>query len=468
MSVLISVIVLWILIGWKTEYKLWLLIIFSIDVFSIFSGTNVPHLILPGFGTFHLKDMILIFMVIHASLNYRKISLSIKENPLVKQLIMLLAIGILNTLIDLVEGIEIHYLLRGYRYVAYYFAFFVTVREIKSKETLYRFISGIIFLSVISSLVVYLQSILGWSLSGGKVSFMHAYGFYRVYNASGAVTSGCLLILFSIGLSNILQSKFHKLIIWSCVLFLMGSQILIFSRSRWGYIIIGIIFIFMFQRKLVIRNIVFVTLLSIVLYFVLEHSISYFLGNENLSLRKSVTIRAMIGVEDFKYHGGTFDIRLRSLSTKWKTVKSRNPLIGIGFESAVPIIRYTSQRSMSLILHQSPYALVPDISWSNIILLFGLLGVFIFLWMFLSFFRFSYMVFRKLPDSVPKYIVLGIISFNITTLLSSFFSSSALTGPAGVTFLSMTWAIVVLINHFELSSITYRPAKLPKYIVNRA
>ena len=463
MSYVVIIIILWILLYWKIEYKLWLLIIFSIDVFSIFGGTDVPHLILPGFGTFHLKDMILLFMVFHASLNNRKRSLSIKDNPLVKPLIVLLVISVLNSLIDIVEGIEIHYLLRGYRYVAYYFAYFITVREIKSKESLYNVIYGIIFISLISALVVYLQFIFGWSLSAGKVSYMASFGFYRVYNAGGTITSACILILFSIGLSNIVHSKFNKLIVWISFMFLLGSHVLLFARSLWGITIIGLTFILIFQRRFVIKRLVLLILLSISFYFIIDYSISTLLGNRHVSLWKAITIRSTIGIQDIKFSEGTFGIRLKSLARKWETVKNTNPIIGIGFESANPInLQSDSKMSIVTVLHHSPYALVPDISWSNIILLFGLSGVFIFLWMFLSFFRFSYMVFRKLPHSVPKYIVLGIISFNITTIGSSFFSSSALTGPSGVTFLTMAWAIVVLINHFELSTKIYRQPNLQK------
>jgi hypothetical protein len=450
MYAIIIIIVISTLFSNKREFKLWLLLIFSIEVFSIWGGANVPQLPIPGLGTLHIKDIILIYMLLTSILIGTSKSYPKQKILFEIPLIILLIIGVINALIDIIEGHELHYILRGVRYVIYYFAYYITLKHIKSKELLYRFLYGIVVISLISSIIVYLQFSFGWSLSGGKVNYMDSYGFFRVFNSSGAVTSGCLLVLLSIGLSGNVKSRQWRVLLWASFVILLGSQIIIFSRSRWIYVLLGIVLVILFQRKHLLRKLSFIILISITLYFTVGSSITSFSGNSHTSLWRAIVLRSNVGLDNILYRDGSFDIRLSSLSLRTNTVFNSNPLIGIGFESAnyVDISSYSGNK-IALKLHESPNALVPDISWANIILLFGMLGVISFIWLFISLLRYSYRLYNNLPQCLEKSITLGIIALNITTIMSSFFSSSALTGPSGVTFLSMSWAVVVLIDRYN-------------------
>jgi hypothetical protein len=114
----------WILLNWRVEYALWMLIIFCINVFGIFHGMSIPHLSLPGIGTFHLRDLVLLGMTIHAAHRlYSKKDRTFKRSPLAKPLLALLCIVLLNSIINIYQGINPQYLLRGWRYVAYYLIF---------------------------------------------------------------------------------------------------------------------------------------------------------------------------------------------------------------------------------------------------------------------------------------------------------------------------------------------------------
>ena len=137
--------VLWTILNWKIEYALWILIILSINVFGIFHGMSIPHLSLPGIGTFHLRDLALLSMTIHAMHRfYGKKNLPLKRLPLAKPLLALLLIVLLNTIINIYQGINLKYLLRGWRHVAYYLVFFILINEIEDRKSLSRFLSGLI------------------------------------------------------------------------------------------------------------------------------------------------------------------------------------------------------------------------------------------------------------------------------------------------------------------------------------
>ena len=85
----------WTLLNWKIEYALWILIILSINVFGIFHGMTIPHLSLPGIGTFHLRDLVLLTMTIHAIHRlYGKKDLKRIKLPLAKPLLALLCIRV--------------------------------------------------------------------------------------------------------------------------------------------------------------------------------------------------------------------------------------------------------------------------------------------------------------------------------------------------------------------------------------
>jgi len=433
---------LWVILTWKIEYALWALIIFSINVFGIFHGMSIPHLSLPGIGTFHLRDLVLLIITVHAMHRfYIKKNQKVKISPLSKPLLALLFIVLLNSIIDIYQGINLHYLFRGWRHVAYYLVFFILINEIEDKKTLYRFISGLIVIAIITSIVAYIQFIFGWSFSASKVEYMVEYGIYRTYQHGGVLVGLCFLILLSVMLTGNIKSKRMQISGWVLACFFLGALITSFARSSWGSMLIAMSFILLMSGKKVIRASVVIISVFFIASYLANSSIKVMTDKSLVEILKA---RSMSGIEELFYKEGTFYNRILILQRKWQTVRAENVALGIGFDSAVPI---SSSSPTNYMVNMHPRALVVDSSFPNLLLLFGVSGIFIFVWILTSFFRTSFHLWYKLPLSRDKAIVIGIIAFNIQIILVSFFGDRY-TNPSSIVILTTSWAIVVLINRF--------------------
>jgi len=435
---------IWILLRWKIEYALWILIILSINVFGIFHGMSIPHFSLPGIGTFHLRDLVLLIMAIHAAhLFYSKRNQILKRSPLTNPLFALLCIIFLNSIIDIYQGINLNYLLRGWRHVAYYFVFFILINEIENKKVLVRFITGLMIIAVVTSVVAYLQFIFGWSFSVSKVEYMSEYGIYRTYQQGGVLVGLCFLLALSILLSGIIKSKRQQIFGWILICFFLGALLTSFARSSWGSMLLAILFIIILSRKKVFRATVIIIPIFLITSYLANSGVEFMTDRSLIEILK---LRSMSGIEDLIETKGTFYNRLLILQKKWQTVRDENIILGIGFDSAVPISSSTPTNAM---VNIHPRALVVDSSLPNILLLFGFSGVFIFLWILASFFYISFSLWNKLPFSLDRAIILGCIAFNIQIIFVSFFGDR-FTNPFSVSILTTSWAIVVLISRFVL------------------
>ena len=434
--------VLWTLLNWKIEYALWILIILSINVFGIFHGMSIPHLSLPGIGTFHLRDLALLGMTIHAMHRfYLKKKLTLKRLPLAKPLVVLLLMVLLNTIINIYQGIDLQYLLRGWRHVAYYLVFFILINEIEDRKSLSRFLSGLIVIAIITSIIAYLQFIFGWSFSASKVEYMSEYGIYRTYQHGGVLVGFCFLVSLSIVLSGHIKSKRMQIAIWILLCFFLGALLTSFARSAWGSMLVAVLFILLMSGKKVIKALVIILPIFFISSYIANSGIKFMTDR---SLIEIIQTRSMSGIEDFLERKGTFYDRILILQNKWKTVKNENIVLGIGFDSAVPI---SSSEPTNYQINMHPRALVMDSSLPNILLLFGLSGVVIFAWILTSFFRLCFGLLHYLPHSWDRAIILGIVAFNIQVVLVSFFGDR-FTYVSSVSILTTSWAIVILIKCF--------------------
>jgi len=437
-------VVLWTLLNWKVEYALWILIILSINVFGIFHGMSIPHLSLPGIGTFHLRDLALLSMTIHAMHRfYIKKNVTFKKLPLAKPLLALLLIILLNTIINIYQGINFQYLFRGWRHVAYYLIFFILINEIKDRKSLVRFVSGLIVIAIITSIIAYLQFIFGWSFSASKVEYMSEYGIYRTYQHGGVLVGFCFLISLSIVLSEHIKSKRMQIASWVLLCFFSGALLTSFARSAWGSMLVAILFISLMSGKKVIRALVIIIPIFLISSYIANSGIKLM---SDRSLIEIIQTRSMSGIEDFLERKGTFYDRILILHNKWSTVKNENIVLGIGFDSAVPI---STSEPTNYLVNMHPRALVVDSSLPNILLLFGLSGVVNFLWVLASFFRVSFRLLQNLSLSWDRGVILGIIAFNIQIVLVSFFADRY-TNVFSVSVLATSWAIVVLIRRFTI------------------
>ena len=309
------------------------------------------------------------------------------------------------------------------------------------RKSLVRFMSGLVVIAIVTSIIAYLQFIFGWSFSASKVEYMSEYGIYRTYQHGGVLVGFCFLVSLSIVLSGHIKSKRMQIANWILLCFFLGALITSFARSAWGSTLAAVIFILLMSGKKVISALVIIIPIFFISSYIADSGIKLMTDR---SLIEIIKRRSMSGIEDFLERKGTFYDRILILQNKWKTVKNENIVLGIGFDSAVPI---SSSEPTNYQINMHPRALVMDSSLPNILLLFGLSGIVIFLWILASFFRVSLLLLQNLPLSWDRGVILGTIAFNIQVVLVSFFGDRY-TNVFSVSILAASWGIVVLIRRF--------------------
>jgi hypothetical protein len=205
----------------------------------------------------------------------------------------------------------------------------------------------------------------------------------------------------------------------------------------------AVLFILLMSGKKVIKALVIIIPIFFISSYIATSGLKLMTDR---SLIEIIQTRSMSGIEDFLERKGTFYNRILILQNKWETVRAENIMLGIGFDSAVPI---SSSTPTNYMVNMHPRALVVDSSLPNILLLFGLSGVVIFIWILASFFRVSFRLLQNLPLSWDRGVILGIIAFNIQIVLVSFFGDRY-TNVFSVSILAASWAIVVLIRRFAI------------------
>lgn len=415
---------------------LWLtiLIVFSTNIFGIFSGISLPHVSMPGLGTLHISDILLILATIFAA--YRRYLFRTNTEhftPLSRPLFILLILVVLEALCNLAGGLDIHPLLNGLRTVAYYLLFFIVMSEIRKPEQLRQFLVGLLLVALITSAVSYVQVLFGISLSGSKVGMMSNFGLYRSYQAGGCLINSAFLVLLAILYSGIAKGLRWTIIGWLAVIVLLGAIIVTFARSTWGTILVAVMLVVLLSRRFALKPFLIGVFFLLVLFFSFNQVFESFAGKGFDVL----TIRAKTGVEDFRARSGSFGNRLDFIALKWKAISQESPIIGRGFDWG----------SKYLNVNWNPYSRTADSGLASLFVTFGYSGIVLFIWIFATVFQQTFVLIRKIKPCLERSLVIGIAAFNVQLLMESFFGDRY-TWPPAVAILATSWAVVALIGRF--------------------
>lgn len=425
-----------------TEHRSWLwltiLMIFSNDVFGIFSGMALPHISLPGLGTMYISDLLLVVAALHAV--YRLLSTRNGKGritPIGRPLLALVVLVGFEAVRNLIGGLDIHTLLNGLRPVAYYLLFLIVLTEIQKPEQLRRFLLGLLVVAIISSIVSYMQFLFGVTLPGSKVEVLSGAGLYRIYPAGWCLINSSFLVLLAVLLSGATKGL-RSTTGWLVAIILLGAITVTFARSTWGTMLIAITVLVFLSRRYAWRR--FPIAIAFVVLFI-------FVGNKVFQSVAGVGLNVLVqragsGIEDFWGRSGTFGARLNFITFKWAAITKYNPLFGRGFD----LVRMSGAENWRV--NWTPFAQSADNGIVNIFLIFGYLGIGLFSWIFVAVFRRAVELIRKLNPCLDRALVIGIMAFNFQLLLESFFGDRFTWYPA-VAVLATSWAVLELIGRFH-------------------
>jgi hypothetical protein len=422
----------------RSSKRIWLwltvLIIFSINAFGIFSGMALPRISLPGLGTMYISDLLLILATLLAAHHrYSRRTNAGHSTTFGKPLLALLVLVVLEVVQNIAGGLDVHFLLRGLRNVAYYLLFFIVVTEVKRPGQLRQFLSGLLAAALITSVVSYTQFLFGLTLPGSKVEFMGEFKLYRTYQAGWCLINSSFLVLLAVLFAGATGGLRRTIPGWFGAMMLLGAIIVSFARSTWGSMLVAISIIVLLNRRFVWKGLL-VAVPFLLLFLFLSDRFFESLGGEGLEV---LTLKSRSGIEDFWNRSGSFGNRLDFVALKWTTISRESPLLGRGFDRG----------SWYLSANWNPYSPTADSGIASLFVVFGYSGIILFVWIFVTVFRRAFGLMRKMRPCLEKAVVLGIAAFNVQLLIESFFGDR-FTWPPAVAVLATSWAVLELIGRF--------------------
>lgn len=339
-----------------------------------------------------------VFYYIVNKRNKMIISISYLQLPVV----LLILYSLFSAILGLTKGQSLYQVSFEFYNIFYYFLIIPFVFLLKRDKYYKMLFYAIIFVSIIVA-VEYLANNLILSPERRFTTF-HG-GFFPI-------TAG---LLFS-SLLNSRKNAVKSLCLIGCLILIIGGSFVTLTRSVWvsvlvSFAVIGILS-YIKNRNIVLTKKQIFSYSIIVLFLI---SFMIFMNSDSPTKGKvSVAEKS--------------ETRMESIA---------NPTSDTSFLMRVEIAYYIVQRFLSspiwgdglgatmryrIFSHNEFY--YPDNSWLYMLWKGGILGLFLFLWIYYRFFRQSYRIFRKPEDKFAEVISLGLIGGFAGSLLFSFFAAN--------------------------------------------
>jgi len=420
-----------------TEYGLALLIIAMTNVFGIYHTLDVPHISF-SFGTVQMTDILFFIMLVLILKDFVDGKMEWKKTSLNKPLlILILVIAPLQFFRGLfIDHESLRLVARGARPLIYYSIFFIILHQIKSRDQLISFLKLLLFISVISGAVGAYQSLFQVNLSGSKIGF-DSSGIARHYSSAWSMIRSGFLVSFCA--LPFLKPK-ARIVVIGCEIVLFFSILYTFARSLWGTVAVAMVIgTLLLGRDIgrLFRTLAFITVILIIVIACLG-------GQKVKSFAVPFQARWNTAVPGIASRTDTFVTRIDLLKASWSIMKANSFALGMGFSyDSESLAELPAQLQIKIIAGA-------DNGIGTLLVRSGMVGVLLFVWIFLAFFTRTFLLLRHPNSPLYKGILIGLIVINIQTLLVSFFSDS-LFHYDGIVSLVISWALAELISGFAYS-----------------
>jgi len=415
-----------------------LLIVFILGTEGFgFSSTTLGINISTPIGTIEIGQILLIIVLLICFIRSKRRKINIKESVLFPIIFLILFI-FFQFFRNIAAGLNVQLALRGIKRIYMIFYIFPLIILIKNRSQLQKFINYILLIGFISALVAIYQFLLGTSFGASKAAGIGG-GFSRIYHPGAVLMAFC----FFISLSHFLIFGIRKKYYWMYVLipFYLIGVIVTLHRNLIGATLFTIVLIIAVELlskgkiNLLWKPIFGGIILFLILSNILQKS---GFGMEQLLLR------GRSAIIEIKYFEGNYAGRWEILSDTFSRIIKESPLIGKGYQ-----YEYVAN-----IL--GTYYITNDSTYSNILVLFGLIGIIVWLILMYKIAILSLRMYINTLKLSDKALYLTILVMPIFFTIIGFFSAIIIYS-ANLTVLITIIGILYLLIYFQ---------KQPQIVVN--
>jgi O-antigen ligase len=417
-------------LGLPIAFLLWHRPEIGLLVLIFLTGSLIPHNIvdlrLPIGGGLDLRDLVLIGLfglVCLQQLN--RGTLTVPWWPVGGPLLLFLILAVFSAFYALFfEHVESNWALGDLRILSLYLTFYITLWSIKRPEQLKTLLIGLFIIADLTTVIIYLQQFFG--AGNPLLQAMMVSRDWRVYELTGAVRvvpAGQVLMHFmwfvALGVLALGRPNWRlKTLCMIQLLFLGGGHIYTYMRAQWVAWIIGlgvalIVLLPRFkQRQARVAIIVGCAVLVIAGVIV------------GAPLSQAFSSPFMAGISERFGSILTPSDTSETQSLQWRSFEiekaleaiRKQPLTGVGLGNRYrPLSAHSSEASGSLTDGRvdsgrvSRFTRYVHNSYASIAVKMGIPGLVVLLWVCAAVLFNGFQVYRNMPDSEYKGIVLGIL-----------------------------------------------------------
>lgn len=394
-----------------------------------FVPANVVDLRLPIGGGLDLRDLTLIGLFGVACLrDLTRGTLKVPWWPVGGPLLLFLIIAMFSAFYAIVlEDVGSNWVLGELRILSLYTTFFITLWSIKRPEQLKTLLVGLFIIADLSTMIVYLQQFLG--ADNPLLQAMMITRDWRVYQQAGAVRvipAGHVLmhIMWFIALGLLLLARPNwrlKVFCISQLLFIGGGHLLTYTRAQWTALIVGLGLVFIILVPKYKQHLAKAVVIAGCLALLLTGVTGVIAGG---SLPEISATPFVVGIIERFSSLLTPSETAETGSLEWRDFEvekalqaiRKQPLTGVGLGNRYrELTAFHSEASGALTRDSiaagevSVFTRYVHNSYVSIAVKMGMPGLLVLLWFCAAVLFKGFQVYRDLPDSEHKGVVLGVL-----------------------------------------------------------
>lgn len=418
------------------EVSLFVVVLAANNFFSLISEDIFR---LPG--VFRFKDLlfILTYLVFFAQILQKKVKL--RRSLFSRTILLITFFVLLEILLTMfVENQGFNYTIRMGRRYLYYLLYFPLVYFIDNDNKFKHFLSLILGATVIYSLLMIVQYIIGPShilfRFASHVEEQKIAGEYvtRTY----AVGSSISLIVFYFSFFRILLENKYDWFNFLVLIFTFFSGVYLgFSRANLFGVVVGLIFsVFILLNARLKMRALFITFIFVI---ALSSAFEIMRVATGKAVPNPIThsFKALLsGADDLRNKTGTFGFRLNDSAERIGLIR-KNPISGIGFVHPLSEIIKIRTVTSGIVTNDSGIV--------TLLLDFGVFGIF---WLFvltLVFFRSARELFFSVVDSKKRALAIALFAYYFSRLFS-FLTLGEFVFQEGIVTIAVT---LFILNYIE-------------------
>ncbi len=421
---------------------------------SSFIPASIVDLRLPIGGGLDLRDLVLIGLFgIVCLQELGRETLAIPWWPVGGPLLLFLIMAVFSAFYALVlEHVEANWALGDLRILSLYTTFYITLWSIKRPEQLKTLLVGLFIIADLTTIIIYLQQFLG--AGNPLLQAMMSTRDWRIYEQVGAVRvvpAGQVLMHFMwfVALGLLLLARPNQRLRAFCVtqlLYIGGGHLLSYMRAQWVALFIGLGLAFIILMPRLKQNLAKAAVITccVALLFVAgvimggpisEASATPFVAGISERFGSLLTPAETAGTGSLQWRAFEIEKALQAIRNQ--------PLTGVGLGNRYrELSAYHEEASGQLTRGSiatgevSRFTRYVHNSYVSIAVKMGIPGLFALLWFCAAALFKGFQVYRHMPDSEHKGMVLGILVAFAGLLVWSYFHAHLIkaesTGTIGI------------------------------------